>query len=45
MTDSDPCVVFCSMRQFAVTVHKDIDREKLFTGEPARLHSLVKQKP
>lgn len=34
-----------SMRQFSVTVHKDIDQEKLFTGEPARLHSFAKQKP
>ncbi|XP_033117022.1 NADPH--cytochrome P450 reductase-like [Anneissia japonica] len=33
-----------SIRQYSVTVHEDIPDEKIYTGEPARLHSLQKQK-
>ncbi|XP_006822355.1 NADPH--cytochrome P450 reductase-like [Saccoglossus kowalevskii] len=34
-----------SVRQYAVTVHEDIPKEKIFTGEVARLKSFQNQKP
>ncbi|XP_071945366.1 NADPH--cytochrome P450 reductase-like [Antedon mediterranea] len=33
-----------SIRQYAVVVREDIPEEKIYTGEPARLNSLKKQK-
>ena len=35
----------CSIRQYALTVHDDLDSDELFTAEPARLHSFKSQKP
>ncbi|XP_013384420.1 NADPH--cytochrome P450 reductase [Lingula anatina] len=34
-----------NMRQFAVEIHEDTPKEKIFSGEPARLGSFRNQKP
>jgi len=33
------------MRQYTLTIHEDLTPDELFTGEPARLHSLKSQRP
>jgi len=38
-------ILGCSIRQCALTIHEDLTPDQLFTGEPARLHSLKSQKP
>lgn len=34
-----------SVRQYRLTEHPDIDPDKVYTGEVARLHSLKNQRP
>ncbi|KAF4527910.1 hypothetical protein B566_EDAN011301 [Ephemera danica] len=34
-----------SVRQYRLTVHEEVNREKIYTGEVARIHSLKNQRP